>query len=105
MTKKARAAKTPLSRARSAGNATAATGKFGALLERARAHGLLANKTARIGGRVNPALIEKAKRMSGVGTDSDLIELALANLAVEDDFPRAFAEARGKIDRDLDLDF
>jgi hypothetical protein len=81
------------------------TAKFGPLLEQARARGLLSNKTARIGGRVNPALIEKAKRMSGVETDSDLIELALANLAVEDDFPRAFAEARGRIDSDFDLDF
>ena len=79
--------------------------RFGPLLEQARARGLLSNKTARIGGRVNPALIEKAKRMSGVESDSDLIELALASLAVEDDFPRAFGEARGQIDRDLDLDF
>ena len=70
--------------------------RFDPLLLEARPRGLLSNSTTRIGGRVNPALIEEAKRVSGTESDSELIELALANLAFEVDFPRAFAEAHDK---------
>ncbi len=34
--------------------------------------GLLSDKTGRIGGRVSPALVEQAKRQSGIETDTDL---------------------------------
>jgi hypothetical protein len=54
---------------------------------------------------VSRALIEQAKRRTGIESDTDLIEFALANLALEDNFAEAFKAARGKIDPDLKLGF
>ena len=54
---------------------------------------------------MSPALIEQAKRRTGIESDTDLIEFALANIALEDDFAEAFKASRGKVDPDLKLDF
>ena len=67
--------------------------------------GLLTEKSGRIGGRVSPALIKRAKRQTGIETDTDLIEFALATVALEDNFAKAFKESRGKVDLDLKLGF
>jgi hypothetical protein len=67
--------------------------------------GLLSDKSSRIGGRVSPALVKQAKRLTGIETDTDLIEFALATIALEDNFAEAFKESRGKVDRDLKLGF
>jgi hypothetical protein len=67
--------------------------------------GLLAERSGRIAGRVSPELVEQAKRRTGIETDSDLIAFALANVALEDNFSEAFADARGKIDQRLKLGF
>lgn len=40
--------------------------------------GLLSGKSGRIGGRVSPAFVKQAKRQTGIVTDTDLIEFALA---------------------------
>jgi hypothetical protein len=66
--------------------------------------GLTRNKTAQLGGRVNPRLLELARARAGVETDSQLIELALGNLVMEDGFSEAFRAARGTISPDLDLE-
>jgi len=66
--------------------------------------GLTRNKTAQFGGRVNPRLLEMARERSGVDTDSQLIELALGNLVMEDGFAEAFRASRGTISPDLDLE-
>ena len=47
-------------------------------------------KSGRIGGRVSPALVEQAKRQTGIETDTDLIEFALATVALEDNFAETF---------------
>ena len=65
--------------------------------------GLAKGKTAKLGGRVNPRLLELARDRAGVSTDSQLIELALGNLVMEDGFPEAFREARGKVGPEVDL--
>lgn len=67
--------------------------------------GLLKGKGARISGRVSPALIKQAKRLTGIDSDTKLIEYALATIALEDPFPKAFIESRGKVDPTLDLEF
>jgi len=67
--------------------------------------GLLGERKWRIAGRVSPLLVEQAKRRTGIEADTDLICFALANVALEDNFSEAFAEARGKIDPGLKLDF
>ena len=79
--------------------------RFEAVMLAAKQSGFLSGKSSRIGGRVSPALVEQAKRLTGIETDTDLIEFALATVALEDNFAEAFKESRGKIDRDLKLGF
>lgn len=74
-------------------------------LQEAAEMGLLKGKGARISGRVSPALIKQAKRLTGIDSDTKLIEYALAMIALEDPFPKAFIESRGKVDPTLDLEF
>lgn len=74
---------------------------------KARSHelGLTTRRTGRIGARVNPELVREAKRRTGIETDSELVELALANLVIEDGFAEAFKRIRGAVDKDVDLEF
>jgi hypothetical protein len=65
----------------------------------------MTGKSGRITGRVSPALVEEAKKMTGIEADSDLIAFALANVALKDDFAKAFKDVRGTIDADFKLGF
>ena len=71
----------------------------------AKQSGLLGEKGGRIGGRVSRSLIRQAKRQSGIETDTDLIEFALATIALEDNFAEVFKASRGKVDPTLKLGF
>jgi hypothetical protein len=79
--------------------------RFEAVMRAAETSGLLSEKGSRIGGRVSPALVRQAKRQTGIETDTDLIEFALATVALEDNFAEAFKESRGKVDSTLKLGF
>ena len=79
--------------------------RFEAVMLAAERSGLLAGKSGRIGGRVSPALVEQAKRQTGIEGDTDLIEFALATVALDDRFAAAFQESRGKVDPKLKLGF
>lgn len=76
-----------------------------AVVAAAQRSGLLQEKSGRIGGRVSPALVERAKARTGIATDTDLIEFALANIALEDRFAETFKAVRGKVDPELKLGF
>jgi hypothetical protein len=76
-----------------------------AVMAAAHRSGLLQEKSGRIGGRVSPALVEQAKARTGIEADTDLIEFALANIALEDKFAEAFKAVRGTVDPDLKLGF
>ena len=76
-----------------------------AVLSAAEKSGLLGEKSARIGGRISSALLEQAKKQTGITTDTDLIEFALANVALEDEFSNAFDKVRGTVDPSLKLGF
>jgi len=67
--------------------------------------GMLGEKSQRIGGRISPALVEQAKKQTGIETDSDLIEFALASIALDDDFGRVLREVDGTVSPDLKLGF
>ena len=54
---------------------------------------------------MSPALVEQAKARTGIETDTDLIEFALANIALEDRFAETFKAVRGTVDPDLKLGF
>jgi hypothetical protein len=79
--------------------------RFEAVMQAAEESGLLSEKGGRIGGRVSPALVRQAKRQTGIKTDTDLIEFALATVALEDNFADVFKESRGKVDPKLKLGF
>jgi hypothetical protein len=76
-----------------------------AVMAAAQRSGLLEQKSGRIGCRVSQALVERAKALTGIATDTDLIEFALANIALEDRFAEAFKAAHGTVARDLKLGF
>ncbi|MFI5014282.1 MAG: hypothetical protein ACHQAY_18245 [Hyphomicrobiales bacterium] len=79
--------------------------RFEAVMLAAEQSGLLSGKSGRIGGRVSPALVKQAKRQTGIETDTDLIEFALATVALEDNFAEIFKESRGKVASELKLGF
>ena len=82
------------------------TGRFQEVLAIAREKGLLKGaRTEVVRGRMPKALVAKAKARSGVESDTKLIEIALANLAVADEYPTWLLSQQGSISKDLDLEF
>ncbi|MEI9406377.1 hypothetical protein [Mesorhizobium argentiipisi] len=74
------------------------------VLEQARAVGLLGSaKNTRLSGRVSSELIEAAKKRAHVTSDTELLELALSRLALEDDFGARLVKRKGSIPSDIDL--
>ena len=51
------------------------------------------------------ALVEQARARTGIQSDTDLIEVALANLAVADDYPEWLLSQRASLSHHLDLEF
>ena len=88
-----------------AGASAVSKARFEAVILAAEQSGLLSGKSGRIGGRVSPALVKQAKRQTGIETDTDLIEFALATVALEDNFAEKFKASRGKVDPALKLGF
>ena len=80
-------------------------GRFETVMNAAARSGLLNEKSSRIAGRVSPALVSQAKKRTGIEADTDLIEFALANVALEDNFAETFKDARGKIGTGLKLGY
>jgi hypothetical protein len=99
------AGRTKIARETAAGQFTVSKARFDAVMQAAEQSGLLNEKSGRIGGRVSPALVRQAKRQTGIETDTDLIEFALATVALEDNFAETFKESRGKVDPELKLGF
>ena len=56
-------------------------------------------------GRMPSLLVEQAKKKSGIQSDSKLIEAALANIVVADDYADWLLAQRGTVSKDLDLEF
>ncbi len=75
------------------------------IMSRAEASGLLKNKGSRITGRISKELVDQAKRRTGIMKDTQLIEFALANLALEDNFAETFQSVKGAIDPSIKLGF
>jgi hypothetical protein len=82
------------------------SGRFRDALAIAQQTGLLRGaRTKIVRGRMPNALVQKAKASSGVQSDTELIEVALANLAVADEYPAWLLSQRGTISKDADLEF
>jgi hypothetical protein len=76
-----------------------------AVLEAARKLGLLGGENRRIGGRVCGDLVAAAKKKSRITSDTELIEYALAEVALEDDFGTRLIRRKGRVAKDADLEF
>jgi hypothetical protein len=79
--------------------------RIDAVLDSAGKVGLLADKNGRIAGRISAELISEAKRRTGIRSDTELLQFALASVALEDNFAAAFSRLSGTVDADLDLEF
>ena len=62
-------------------------------------------RTKVVRGRMPEALVSKAKARTGIKSDTELLEVALANLAVADDYPEWLLSRRGTVSQDVDLEF
>jgi len=51
------------------------------------------------------ALVPRARAVSGARSDTELIEMALANLAVADEYPDWLLSQRGTIGKEIDFEF
>jgi hypothetical protein len=72
----------------------------------AEQQGLLrGGRTLTVRGRMPSALVEQAKKKTGIQSDSKLIEAALANLVVADEYADWLLAQRGSVSKDLDLEF
>ena len=60
-------------------------------------------RSRRLSARVDPGLIEAAHQKTGIGNTSDLINAALAVIAVPDDFGPWFATQAGRLPPDFEL--
>jgi hypothetical protein len=81
-------------------------GRLREVLTIAEERGLLSgSRTHVLRGRMPVALVEQAKLKSGISSDSKLLEAALANLAVSDDYAQWLLAQRGTINPELDLEF
>jgi hypothetical protein len=75
------------------------------VLETAKDVGLLTGARSRIAGRIRKQLVDAAKARSGIKSDTDLLEYALARVALEDDFGQKLIARKGRVPPDIDLEF
>jgi hypothetical protein len=95
-----------LTRSRQKGAISVKSERLKGILLIANEAGLLKGaRTKIVRGRMPQALVDKAKARTGIKSDTDLLELALANLAVVDEFPEWLLSRKGTVNKDLELEF
>jgi hypothetical protein len=70
----------------------------------AKAAGLLSGDNDALGARVPRQLVARAKERSGIGSTTELVEYALAKVALEDDFGGKLVARKGTIPPDIKLE-
>ncbi len=70
----------------------------------AKEAGLLRGENSHVGARVPHQLVAEAKVRTGIASTTDLVEYALAKVALEDDFGAKLVARKGSIPSDLDLE-
>lgn len=70
----------------------------------AKAAGLLAGDNSALGARVPRQLVAQAKERSGISSTTDLVEYALAKVALEDDFGSKLVARKGTIPASIALE-
>jgi hypothetical protein len=72
----------------------------------AEQQGLLSGgRTLTLRGRMPALLVERAKRKTGIQSDSRLIEAALANIVAEDEYADWLLAQKGTVSKELNLEF
>lgn len=66
---------------------------------------LRGERTQVVRGRMPEALVTRAKKRTGIDSDTELIEVALANIAVADDYAHWLLSRRGAVSSEADLEF
>lgn len=74
-----------------------------AVVAAAKAAGLLSGANSKLSVRVPRELIDRAKMQSGFASTTDLVEYALAKVAIEDDFGARLVGRKGTIPADIAL--
>jgi hypothetical protein len=76
------------------------------ILSLAEKQGLLDGpRTLVVRGRMPAGLVAQAKRKTGITSDSKLLEAALANVALADDYVEWLLSQSGTVSPELDLEF
>jgi len=102
----AHAAAFQLTRSAKRQKASVSSRRLGDVLSIAEQRGLLSGaRTLTVRGRMPSLLVEQAKKKTGIQSDSKLIEAALANIVVADDYGEWLLAQRGTVSKDLDLEF
>ncbi len=85
---------------------TAALERLRASMEIVEAKGLLVGgRTKDLHGRMPPKLVEAAMEQTGITSETTLMEVALAHLVATDSYGNWLLAQRGKVGKDLDLEF
>jgi hypothetical protein len=74
-----------------------------AFVELERSGALAGARSKKLSTRVDPGLIEAARRRTGLRSDSDLINAALAMIAAGDDFGAWLVKQSGRLPEDFEL--
>jgi hypothetical protein len=72
-------------------------GRREVFIQAAEERGLLGSKDRQLGGRFSDALIDEAKRVSGINENTELLTYALIKVALEDDFGERLLARKGRI--------
>lgn len=78
--------------------------RIGFALKRLEQSGSLKGaRSARLSVRIDPGLVAEARRRTGIETDSELVNAALAVLAAQDGFGTWFVRQAGRLAEDFEL--
>jgi len=67
------------------------------VMRTAQERGLMGSKDRQLGGRFSDALVDEAKRVSGITENTDLLTYALIRVALEDDFGERLLARKGSV--------
>jgi len=74
-----------------------------AVVDAAKQAGLLEGENSHVGARIPQHLVSAAKARTGIASTTELVEYALAKVALEDDFGLKLVARKGAIASDVDL--
>ena len=71
--------------------------RWASLIRAAEERGVLGSKDRHMGGRFSDALVEEAKRVSGITEPTDLLTYALIKVALKDNFGERLLSRKGRV--------